>query len=608
MIRLKTLRIRNFLSFESGDFDFQKAGLYLISGWNQKEGDSNGAGKSAIMNAICFALYGRTSTGLTKDQVRRWGTTKPMSVELTLTEGAEVYVITRTDDSTTFTISGKPAEGYKKDIQSAINDTFKTSYDIFINSTMFSLNRSDPLAASTDAEKKKLFKPIFQLERIDKAYDKAKTKYDSTSSKLDELNRDLKYDEGDLKDARSQLVIYTDKSRNFSNEKDKSVKELKDKIASLTPTPIEEDRALVDLQSEVYAIDKEYQSLLPLVDSWRLTLSALQERKLLAKMKWEEGSALLEEMNTLEGRANCRLCGERLTKANVEKHRKEIMDGQAKLLIEYNMLEKEITGVDGKIKEFLEVESRLHKYQDKLESYTFDRNLRQASEEMNEQRIRDLQSQIRKIAFSENPYDEMVSKCTNKIELLEIETGDHREMINSLSKDADVYSFLKWVLSKEGVSSFIIERAFGRLESLANRYLSLISTEGFQLEIKPQKELKSKAIKEEIDIVVKTGSQRAPYWALSGGQRQRLNISMLLAIYTLVKDLGVNRFGFLLLDEVLDLSLDDKGQESIINLLRRLLGGEVHNIFVISHKDEIASNFDYNISVTRSKEGVSKVD
>jgi exonuclease SbcC len=233
--------------------------------------------------------------------------------------------------------------------------------------------------------------------------------------------------------------------------------------------------------------------------------------------------------------------------------------------------------------------------------------MRQSANEINEQRIKDLEGQIRKLAKSDNPYNDMLVKTRDKISKLELEVEKGKGEIEKTSIDADVYAFLKWVFSKEGVSSFIIERAFGRLESLANRYLSLISTEGFQLEIKPQKELKSKAIKEEIDIVVKTGNQRALYWALSDGQRQRLNIAMLLAVYRLCKDLGINRFDFLLLDEVLDLSLAEKGQSDVMGLMRRLLASEVHNIFVISHRPEISADFDRNIEVVRREDGVSYV-
>ena len=606
MIRLQKLSIRNFMSFESADLELQKTGLYLISGWNKKEGDSNGSGKSSILNAICFCLFGKTSTGLTKNDVRRWVTQKPMTVELTLSEGEEVYKITRTDDETTFTISGKPVEGHKADIQSTINETFKTSYDIFINSTMFSLNRSNPLAASTDAEKKKLFKPIFQLERLDKAYDKAKDKYSRLSTNLDGLNISFSHNESDLKEAKVQELSYQDKYNGFSDERNKAIAELKTKIENLTPKP-EEGNLVKELKAKVDTLEEEYKALTPLVDSWRLTLSSMQEEKLVARSKWQEDAELLLGIAELKESVICKHCGSTITRTNMVIHRNELEKEQGLLSDKATNIEKKMVEVDKKIVTFLDLEVRLDSAKRKLDDELHKVAMRQSANEINEQRIKDLEGQIRKLAKSDNPYNDMLVKTRDKISKLELEVEKGKGEIEKTSIDADVYAFLKWVFSKEGVSSFIIERAFGRLESLANRYLSLISTEGFQLEIKPQKELKSKAIKEEIDIVVKTGNQRALYWALSDGQRQRLNIAMLLAVYRLCKDLGINRFDFLLLDEVLDLSLAEKGQSDVMGLMRRLLASEVHNIFVISHRPEISADFDRNIEVVRREDGVSYV-
>jgi DNA repair exonuclease SbcCD ATPase subunit len=58
---------------------------------------------------------------------------------------------------------------------------------------------------------------------------------------------------------------------------------------------------------------------------------------------------------------------------------------------------------------------------------------------------------------------------------------------------------------------------------------------------------------------------------------------------------------------VLDLSLDSTGQENVVRLLRWLLQ-DVHSIMVISHREEISKDFDFNIQVHRNKEGISQIE
>jgi energy-coupling factor transporter ATP-binding protein EcfA2 len=113
-------------------------------------------------------------------------------------------------------------------------------------------------------------------------------------------------------------------------------------------------------------------------------------------------------------------------------------------------------------------------------------------------------------------------------------------------------------------------------------------------------------LKEEIEIRVKLGKRIIPYWGLSDGQRHRVNVALLISINRLCRDRGINNFNFLLLDEVLDLSLADKGQEDVMRLMRWILQ-ELQTIIVISHRNEISSNFDYLIEVQRGKDEISRI-
>ena len=114
MIRLLSLTAKNFMSFEDLKVDLRKPGLYLISGQNDRGGDSNGSGKSSIFGAISYCLFGRTPKGVAGQDVVRWGSTASTEVELALLDGDDLLRITRGPDRLELCIGDTPAKGTRK--------------------------------------------------------------------------------------------------------------------------------------------------------------------------------------------------------------------------------------------------------------------------------------------------------------------------------------------------------------------------------------------------------------------------------------------------------------------------------------------------------------
>ena len=608
MINLIRLKLKNFLSFEEVELDLSKAGLYLISGFNEKSGDSNGAGKSSILDSICFALFGKTSTGLGPTEVQKWDT-KEMLVELELTDGTNKFLISRKGADISFYENGKPTGAtHKRDIQSVINDIFKTSYDIFVSSTFFA-NRRKFLAEQTDADKKLLFKPIFQLDRLDKAYDNSKRKYDDTMINLDNLSHAVEYKHKLNKERLATQENYSWQIQTWEKQIQDSISAIQTTKSSID-TSVSQDmvQRVDDLSDKIAMLQDDVDINSKLADAWNEEWRNERIAGSVTAVKLNENAEALAETQEFKSGTNCRYCGQPLTEENLKKHKDEVRNEQARLTQQASECSARGNELDRLLLNHQTKLERLTSLKESHASAKANLALRLEQIEYNKQRLSDLDIQLVGIGKSKCPYAKMASDLQTQIDITIREISEADKEIAELSSDLDAYGFLKWVFSKEGVSSYIIERAFGRLESLANRYLSNISSEGFQIEMKPQKELKSKAIKEEIDIVIKTEGKRVTYWALSGGQRQRVNIALLLSVYRLCRDRGINSFNFLLLDEILDLSLADKGQEDTLKLLRMLLSSEVHNIFVISHRPEVAADVDYVIGVRRGKDEISRLE
>ena len=75
-MKIQYVEIRNLLSFEDATLQFEDNGLVLLEGWNFDDGRANGAGKTAIFNSVCFALYGKVPREISISEILRDGTKK----------------------------------------------------------------------------------------------------------------------------------------------------------------------------------------------------------------------------------------------------------------------------------------------------------------------------------------------------------------------------------------------------------------------------------------------------------------------------------------------------------------------------------------------------
>ena len=93
-MKIISVKINNILSIEDAYVEFDDNGLMLVQGWNHDVGRANGAGKTAIFNAITFALFDKLPRKVTATEILRRGS-KTGSVVVTVEVGGDRYVVRR---------------------------------------------------------------------------------------------------------------------------------------------------------------------------------------------------------------------------------------------------------------------------------------------------------------------------------------------------------------------------------------------------------------------------------------------------------------------------------------------------------------------------------
>lgn len=235
-MRLKTLRLKNFLSHKDSFLDFDSLDkVALIVGSVDDDPDaSNGAGKTSILEGILYSLYERSrisdNKNATLNELVRRGSDGQMEVELCFEQDGHIYKITRTRDAKKnkgtcdFAVQTKGGwksqkEAKKGTTNKAIISQIGLDYGTFISSVCFQQEEVDRFVKATGAERKEIIKNILQLDRYADYKLTAKAKLEVIKDELKVVEMfltnhfieplELKTKEKDLEDADRKVKLFT---------------------------------------------------------------------------------------------------------------------------------------------------------------------------------------------------------------------------------------------------------------------------------------------------------------------------------------------------------------------------------------------------------------
>lgn len=209
---------------------------------------------------------------------------------------------------------------------------------------------------------------------------------------------------------------------------------------------------------------------------------------------------------------------------------------------------------------------------------------------------------IKAIEGELNPYIEIYEdELKDKIEL----DSDIAILSGTLDKNNYLLPYYKfWVkgYGKEGIPNLKIEAFLEQIEGETNQILSEIADRTF-VKIESQSTTATGEAREKISYeVISQDKQITDYLSYSGGQKQRVKLADMLAFNKLL-----GKFSFIILDEILELSLDDVGKGQVLELLKRkYLSGDIQTMMVISHDEQLKSDFEKVINI-ELREGKSYI-
>lgn len=568
MILFKTIKWKNLLStgnqFTEVDFTLNTTNLII---------GVNGAGKSTILDALCFSLFGRSFRKINKPQLINTVNEKDCIVEVEFTIGTTEWKVVRGIKPNIFEIH---RNGEVLDQASASVDQQKWLEQTILKMNYKSFTQIVILGSST-------FVPFMQLpaaHRREVIEDLLDIKiFSSMNTVIKEKIRQIREEVKTLELKKESLFDKVEMQRNFieelENRGNAKINDNQKKIANLDTEVDIYMRENSSLEESIFKYIKEQEEVTGAADKLRKlgNLKGKISQKVLT---------ITTEHKFFTENTVCPTCTQEIDET-FRLHR--ITDAQNKakeLQSGYQELEETIKSEEERERQF----NILSKEITKLTHEVSQNNTKISG---CQRQIRDFESEIQTLTNqlkNKNTEHEKLESFRETLQKTYDELAVKKDSIN-------YYDFAYGLLKDGGVKSKIIKKYLPLINQQVNRYLQMMD---FYINF---------TLDEEFNETVQSPiHEDFSYASFSEGEKMRIDLALLFTWREVAGFKNSVNTNLLILDEVFDSSLDGFGTEEFLKIIKYTIKNA--NIFVISHKTGLDDKFDNVIKFEKVK-GFSRI-
>ena len=549
MIYFKDIRWKNFLS--TGNVWTQ---IKLNEHSNTIIVGENGAGKSTILDAICFVLFNKPFRKISKSQMLNSINMSGLEVHINFTIGKTDYIIKRGMKPSIFeiyqdnTLLNQP--GSQRDYQKQLEETIlKLNYKSFTQIVVLGASTFIPFMQLSVAHRREVIEDLLDISIFSNMGKLLKDRV----SENKEMIRDTDYQIDVL---MNKIDTQTSYIRKIKEQNDDTIATFQGLIDGAQ----DEINDLSQLSNNILEdIEKLSEQVKPLKseETKRTKLDDIHKRMASKVKNIQKKIQFFAETN------NCPTCSqeinESIKKQKIAEHKeqqKEIHDGEDKLV-------EEVAKLDKRIMELMKKQTELNSLQTQITE--------------NNSNIKSLNKSIKKNQDEIEKIKSTGVDSTDAIETLKTFEDDKRvyktkkeELIN----ERELYNVASDMLKDDGIKKKIIKQYVPVMNKLINKYLAALDFFVlFELD-------------EQFNEVIKSRHRdEFSYASFSEGEKMRIDLALLFTWRAIAKLKNSVNTNLLLLDEVFDASLDNNGCDEFLKLLNQL--DNETNVFVISHKGDI---------------------
>ena len=554
MITFKKLRYKNFLStgnqFTEIVFDKNSFNTLVVG--------NNGAGKSTILDALTFSLFGKSYRGVSKSQLINSVNEKGTEVEIEFEIGTVKWKIVRCIKPNKFTIF-KDDEILNQDAHANAQQIWletvvlKMNYKSFTQIVILGSSNFVPFMQLSASNRREVIEDLLDIKIFSQMNSVLK---DRTKIIKDEI-RELEYKLMTLEEKYQMQESFMSEiealgKKDISNKK-KSIKELINQQEKL----LEEEK---DLEKSLESKNNELESF----------AGAREKLRKLGNLKGkitQKVTTITKEHKFFTDNVTCPTCTQSIEEEFRINKIKDYQNKAKELQSGYKELEEAI-------KEEELRESTFIKISDEVTNLTH--GISQVNTKVSgfQKQVRDLEQEIQTLTTQLEDRNTENEKLANFKNQFEIATAD----ADSRKDDIIRYNFVFDLLKDGGVKTKIIRKYLPLINQQVNRYLQMMD---FYINFSLDEEF-NESIKSPIH-------EDFSYSSFSEGEKMRIDLALLFTWREVAKIKNSLNCNLIIFDETFDSSLDGFGTDEFLRIIRFVV--EKANIFVISHKEGLQDKF-----------------
>ena len=558
MILFKSISWRNFLSTGNQNtiVNFTENNTNLIIG-------SNGAGKSTVLDALTFSLFGKPFRKINKPQLINSTNEKDCVVEVQFTIGNTDWTVVRGIKPNIFTIS---RDGTTLDQHASANDqqkwfeqnVIKLNYKSFTQIVILGSSTFVPFMQLTANNRREVIEDLLDIRIFS-------TMNSVIKDKIRTLRDDIKLYELKKESLLEKVSMQENFIEELENRSKENISHKEHKINSLLTEENEYMNNNAVIEEDIFKLNKDIESV----------TGASKKLRQLGDLKGKisnKVSTITKEHKFFTQNTVCPTCTQpieeefRINKIeDAQNKAKELQSGYKELEEAINKEEERERQFTILSKEILKLNNGISKNNTKIAGC--------------QRQIRDLESEIQRIT------DQLANRNVEHDKLATFK-DNLKETYDELAKNKDTiqyYDFTYGLLKDGGVKSKIIKKYLPLINQQVNRYLQMMD---FYINF---------TLDEEFNETVQSPiHEDFSYASFSEGEKMRIDLALLFTWREVARMKNSVNTNLLIMDEVFDSSLDGFGTDEFLKIIRFVIKDA--NIFVISHKAGLEDKFQ---SVTR---------
>jgi DNA repair exonuclease SbcCD ATPase subunit len=573
MIHIKNLTVKNFMSVGANTqgIDFDRHDLTLVLGENLDlggDGSRNGTGKTTIINALSYALYGQALSNIRKDNLVNKTNGKNMLVSLDFSVGGKDFKIERgrKPNLLRFFVNNEEqaitdnAQGDSRETQDAIEQMLGLSHDMFKH--ILALNTyTEPFLSLKANDQRTIIEQLLGITQLSERADRIKELNKETKDAIQQEEFRIRAEQEANKRIEEQIEGLKRRQKLWVTKHAEDITELEKALSALQNIQIEDE---IRAHQDHKAWDQRRKDLNELSSQIsRVKLDLGREDKLVAKLS--------KEIETLANH-ECHTCGQAF---HDSKHEQVMAAKQSDLeaartsCVEFSTLLSELEATHNSL-------GPLGKPPRMFYDNESDAIQHQAT-------VANLEQQIAAKHSETDPYSEQITEMQQQA-LQEI-TYDALNELTHLQEHQDF--LLKLLTSKDSfIRKKIIEQNLSYLNARLTHYLDRVGlphTVVFQ---------------NDLTVSIEELGRELDFDNLSRGERNRLILSMSWAFRDVFESL-YQPINLLFIDEMIDNGLDTAGVENALALLKQMSRERQKSIWLVSHRDELAGRVENILKVVK---------